>query len=122
MATILLIDDEAQINNLLNKMLVRDGHKVFTARDGVEGVQDFNKLNPDLVIIDIIMPKKNGIEVIKELHEFHPTLPMILITGASSKMTAELNLDSIKAMRVVGALQKPFALQQMRDTLQIALN
>ncbi len=39
-------------------MLVRDGHKVFTARDGVEGVQDFNKLNPDLVIIDIIMPKK----------------------------------------------------------------
>jgi DNA-binding NtrC family response regulator len=60
--------------------------------------------------------------VIKELHEFHPTLPMILITGASSKMTAELNLDSIKAMGVVGALQKPFALQQMRDTLQIALN
>jgi|688.fasta_scaffold80525_2 DNA-binding NtrC family response regulator len=122
MATILVIDDEVQINKLLNKMLVRDGHQVHTAKDGVEGLRSFNQFKPDLVITDIVMPKKDGFEVIKELLEFHPMLPIIAISGAVRDMTAGMNLSSIEALGVAGALQKPFALQQMRDILEVVLN
>ena len=122
MATILVIDDDVQINKLLNKMLVRDGHQVHTAKDGVEGLRSFNQFKPDLVITDIVMPKKDGFEVIKELLEFHPMLPIIAISGAVRDMTAGMNLSSIEALGVAGALQKPFALQQMRDILEVVLN
>ncbi|MEN9757449.1 MAG: hypothetical protein RL755_1636 [Pseudomonadota bacterium] len=122
MATILVIDDELQINWLLNKMLLRDGHQVHTAKDGIEGINTFNQFKPDLVITDIVMPKKDGIEVIKELLESHPMLPIIAISGALLDMTAGMNLSSIEALGVAGALQKPFALQQMRDMLEVALN
>ena len=121
MATILVIDDDVQINKLLNKMLVRDGHQVHTAKDGVEGMKTFNQFKPDLVITDIIMPKKDGFEVIKELLEHDLKLPIIAMTGALYDMTTGCNIDSFELLGVAGTIQKPFALQQMRDMVQVAL-
>ena len=65
MTKILVIDDEELMRKLMKKMLMRDGHDVFIARDGVDGVEQFHQINPDLVITDIIMPNKDGYEVIK---------------------------------------------------------
>ena len=69
MTKILVIDDEELMRKLMKKMLMRDGHDVFIARDGVDGVEQFHQINPDLVITDMVMPNKDGYEVIKELLE-----------------------------------------------------
>ncbi|MDQ5940165.1 MAG: hypothetical protein QG557_1115 [Pseudomonadota bacterium] len=65
MAKILVIDDEEQLRDLIKKMLTRDGHQILMAQDGEEGVRAFHQFNPDLIITDIIMPNKDGIEVIR---------------------------------------------------------
>ncbi len=65
MTKILVIDDEELMRKLMKKMLMRDGHDVFIARDGVDGVEQFHQINPDLVITDMVMPNKDGYESLK---------------------------------------------------------
>jgi DNA-binding NtrC family response regulator len=119
MAKILLIDDEEQMRFLLTRMLTRDGHEVFLAQDGEEGVQSYYQVNPDLVITDIIMPKKDGLEVIAEILATHPTQPIIAMSGGRRILAAEL--EHVKAIGTKGMLQKPFALQQLQELISVAL-
>lgn len=118
MAKILLIDDEEQMRFLLTRMLTRDGHEVFLAQDGEEGVQSYYQVNPDLVITDIIMPKKDGIEVIIELIQAHPKLPIIAISGGRRAVTAGFNLDSAHMLGVRASLLKPFTHQQLLNVIE----
>ncbi len=122
MAKILVIDDEEQLRDLLKKMLTRDGHQVFMAQDGEEGVRSFYQFKPDLIITDIIMPNKDGIEVIMELLNANPELPIIAISGGRRAITAGFNLDSAEMLGVKGILQKPFTHQQLQDVIQETLN
>ena len=122
MAKILVIDDEDQLRVLLKKMLVHGGHQVLIAEDGVEGVKIFHELKPDLIITDIIMPNKDGIEVIVELLKFKPELPIIAISGGRRAITANFNLDSAEMLGVKGILQKPFTLQQLQELISVALS
>lgn len=122
MAKILVIDDEAQLRDLLTKMLERDGHKVMTAFDGVEGVRVFSQFNPDLVITDIIMPNKDGVEVIMDLVALDPTIPIIAISGGRRAITAEFNLESAEMLGVRGILSKPFTRDQLLETVNRVLS
>ena len=122
MAKILVIDDEEQLRDLLKKMLTRDGHQVFMAHDGEEGVRSFYQFKPDLIITDITMPNKDGIEVIMELLNANPELPIIAISGGRWAITAGFNLDSAEMLGVKGILQKPFTHQQLQDVIQETLN
>ncbi len=122
MAKILVIDDEDQLRDLLQKLLTREGHEIFIAHDGEEGVANFHQFNPDLVITDIIMPKKDGIEVITELHQSTPKLPIIVISGGRRAMAAGFNLDSVEMLGVRGILQKPFTHQQLQEVVKLALS
>jgi DNA-binding NtrC family response regulator len=122
MAKILVIDDENQLLNLLKTMLIRDGHQVFIAPDGVEGIQIFNEFHPDLIITDIIMPNKDGIDVIVDVLGRNPELPIIAISGGCRSMTSELNLDSAKMLGVKDILEKPFTHKQLSETIERALN
>lgn len=84
--TILVIDDEADIRTLLieefGKMF-----KVVTAKDGEEGLKNIFEKKPDLVILDIRMPKMNGLEVLRKAKAFFPTIPVVLCTAFSSYKT-----------------------------------
>ena len=120
MAKILLIDDEEQMRFLLTRMLTRDGHEVFLAEDGVEGVQTFYQAKPDLVITDIVMPNKDGLEVIAEIRTTHPKQSIIAMSGGRRILAA--NLDSVEAIGVKGILQKPFTHQQLQEVVQLALS
>jgi DNA-binding NtrC family response regulator len=122
MATILVIDNDEQIRNLYRIMLIRDGHQIFTAKDGVEGIQSFNQSKPDLVITGIFMPNKNGLEVIMELLQCHPKVPIIAIYGDLRHITTVFGLDSFEKLGVKGALQKPFAHQQLQEMICVALS
>lgn len=81
MAKILVLDDEPSILLMIKKMLEKAGHQVDIALNGKEGMRLFEKDKPDLVVTDIIMPEKEGLETIFELRRLHPDLKIIAISG-----------------------------------------
>ncbi|MCD4737057.1 MAG: response regulator [Bacteroidales bacterium] len=121
MKQILIIDDEPQIRSLLTKMLKREGFNVIVASDGKEGMRLFNKEPADLVITDIIMPEKEGIEIIQELRKDHPTLPIIAISGGGRNSS-----DSyLKIAKIFGAneiFEKPVEKQKLINAIKTALH
>ena len=121
MAKILVIEDESQLSDVLKKMLIRDGHQVLIANDGLEGIKSFHQFNPDLIITDIIMPEKDGIEVIVEVLKVNPDLPIIAISGGRRALTASFNLDSAAMLGAKGVLQKPFTHEQLLEVIESAL-
>ena len=118
MVKILVINDDNQMRNLICKLLIRDGHEVFTAQDGIEGVQSFYQLKPDLIITDIVMPNKNGIELIADILISNPDQAIIAMSGG--RRTLNVNSNEIHGLK--GLLHKPFAYQQLQDAVKIALN
>ncbi len=121
MANVLVIDDEEQLRDLLSQMLVRDGHIVKTACDGVAGINMIKEFQPDLVITDIIMPNKDGITVITDLLSISPGTPVIAISGGLRAVTASFNLESAELLGVKGILAKPFTRDELRKAIEIAL-
>lgn len=81
MAKILVMDDEPFILLMIKKMLEKEGHEVDLALNGNDGLELFEKFKPDLVITDIIMPQKEGLEIILELRQKYPDLKIIAISG-----------------------------------------
>jgi len=81
MAQILIIDDEATIRDLLVKILEREGYKTITAADGKEGIRIFRENPADLIITDLIMPEKEGIETIMELRRDFRDVKVIAMSG-----------------------------------------
>jgi YesN/AraC family two-component response regulator len=81
MARILLIDDDDSVRTVLRLMLNQFGHVVIEARNGKEGMDLFMHANADLVITDIIMPEKEGLEVVKEMRRMVPLVKIIAISG-----------------------------------------
>jgi DNA-binding response OmpR family regulator len=120
MAIILVIDDEEQIRLFIARLLKRDGHEVFIARDGMEGVQAFYEVKPDLVITDIVMPNKDGLEVIAELSASNLNPPIIVMSGGRRVLAA--CIDTGELVGVKGMLQKPFTHQQLQEVVQLALS
>lgn len=95
---ILFIEDEELILELLQKKLSDEGYEVSIARDGVEGLKVMREVNPDLVLLDIIMPKMGGFEVMEEMNK-DPELkkiPIIIISNSGQPV----ELDRAKKLGV----------------------
>lgn len=106
---ILVVDDEEDIVELITFQLERDGYTVWKANDGMEAIQIISKKNPDLVLLDLMMPRMNGLDVVELLREKYKkkSLPIIII---SAKSTED---DIVKALDL-GAddyITKPFSLK-----------
>ncbi len=100
---ILVVDDEERIINFLRSKLKASGYEVLTARNGVEGLDQVQAQEPDLIVLDLLMPKMNGLEMLKELRTFS-AMPVIILTAKGS------DTDRIKGLQL-GAddyLPKPF--------------
>jgi len=111
-ARILVIDDEDQPRQMLQQALERAGYEVTTARDGSEGLQRFRAAPTDLVITDILMPEKEGLETIMDLRREFPTVKIIAVSGGGR--TGGLNfLDIAERLGAQRTLQKPFGLREM---------
>jgi CheY-like chemotaxis protein len=112
MARILVIDDEEMLLETVEEILKDEGHDVVTAHDGVEGMAAFRRQPIDLVITDIFMPGKEGIETILDIRDRTPTLPIIAISGGGDSG----NPMYLKAAGRAGAtktLAKPFEPDQL---------
>ena len=81
MAKILVIDDDVHVLATLRKMLEREGYEVETASDGMKGIKCYRENPTDLIITDLIMPEKEGIETIMELRRDFPDVKIIAIAG-----------------------------------------
>jgi CheY-like chemotaxis protein len=107
MPRILVIEDDDEVRELLESLLTRDGHVVATAVNGKQGVAAFLAEPFDLVITDIIMPEKDGIEAIMDLRRGRPDLKLIAISGGG-RAEPENYLHSAQLLGANRTLRKPF--------------
>jgi len=109
MARILLIDDDKAVRTMLRLTLAHFGHTVFEARNGKEGLELFKPANVDLVITDIVMPEKEGLEVLMDLRDKQvPPVKVIAISGGG-RLSAADNLHLARLLGAAKVLAKPFS-------------
>ena len=96
MADILVADDTPSIRNTLSILLAEEGHTVRLAANGEEALAEYAKCRPDMLLLDIMMPKKNGYRVLKQIRQNDPALPIIFLSakGAPADVAMGLNLGS----------------------------
>lgn len=90
--TILVADDNIEIVSILNTYLIREGFKPINAYDGEEAIKNFKEYDPQLILLDIMMPKIDGFQVCKEIRK-HSNTPIIMITAKSDDMDKIMGLD-----------------------------
>lgn len=120
MKSVLVIDDDPVFCTLVEGILARDGYAVTTAGDAQTGVSRFGELNPDLVIVDILMPGKEGMATILELREASPDARIMAITGGGRFAAA----DVLRIAELLGAdnsLKKPFEPAALLSTVKRCL-
>jgi two-component system, OmpR family, response regulator len=113
---ILLVDDEQPIQTLLSFPLQRDGYEVVQASDGREALARFSEQQFDLVVLDVMMPRVDGLEVCRRLRARSP-VPIIMLTAKSEEIDKVLGLE-------LGAddyITKPFSLGEFRSRVKAAL-
>jgi DNA-binding response OmpR family regulator len=116
MARILLIEDDDSVRTMLRLTLAHAGHTVIEARNGKEGLELFQHARADLVITDIVMPEKEGIEVLMELRKMHTPVPILVISGAGQDR-AEIYLGMATLMGAAKVLAKPFSADVLMATI-----
>ena len=112
MKRILIIDDDHHILLMIKKMLERAGYEVDLAANGNEGLELFNKMPADLVITDIIMPEKEGLETIREMKRMQADLKIIAMSGGG-KISADNYLETAKIFGASMVMEKPFSQKTM---------
>ena len=121
MAKILVFDDEPSILLMIKKMLEKAGHEVDMALNGREGMELFEKNKPDLLITDIIMPEKEGLETIFELRRKYPELKIIAISGGG-RIGPDGYLPSAKLFGADMVFQKPLIQKEFLQAVSLLLN
>jgi two-component system response regulator VicR len=104
MSKILVVDDEKPISNIIKFNLEKEQYDVVTAFDGEEAVEKFNETHPDLILLDLMLPKKDGIEVAREIRKTSD-VPIIMVSAKDSEIDKVVGLN-------VGAddyVTKPFS-------------
>jgi len=115
-STILLVDDEESVQKLLAYPLEREGFRVVQARDGQEALERFAAERIDLVVLDLMLPKLDGLEVCKQLRATS-TVPIIMLTARDDELDKVLGLE-------LGAddyITKPFSIREFRSRVRALL-
>ena len=115
-STILLVDDEAAVRKVLSFPLERDGYTVVQASDGEEALERFDGQPVDLVVLDIMLPKLDGLEVCKRLRA-QSSVPIIMLTARDDELDKVLGLE-------LGAddyITKPFSIREFRSRVRALL-
>ncbi len=114
--TILIVEDDANIRELLHLYLEQEGYHIETAQDGAEGLRTFKRVHPDLVLLDLMMPVMDGTQMIRELRSFSKT-PVIILTAKGEvfdKVTLlELGADDY--------ITKPFEMREVIARIRAVL-
>jgi CheY-like chemotaxis protein len=119
--TVLCIDDMPEFITLITMVLKRLGIKVIGAEDGLDGITKVRQMKPDLVLLDLMMPRMNGWEVYWQMQADNDLrdIPIIIVSVRSELMDRKLALESAKAD---GYITKPFAIQDLLLNVQRVLS
>ncbi|HEX6419958.1 MAG TPA: response regulator transcription factor [Acidimicrobiales bacterium] len=115
-ATVLLVEDEDSFVEALTVGLTREGFRVRVARDGAEALDQFDAVKPDLVLLDVMLPKISGVDVCRELRR-RSTVPIIMVTAKGSEIDTVVGLE-------VGAddyVTKPYRLRELVARMRAVL-
>lgn len=116
MRTVLVVEDERPLAETLRFNLEHEGYRVRTAEDGVEGLSMARALQPDLVLLDLMLPRLNGIDVLRGIRE-HSQAPVLLLTARTAEADRVKGLD-------LGAddyITKPFSLAELKARIRVHL-
>lgn len=121
MPDILVIDDEPAIRKVLRNILERSGYDVLTAESGVKGLQVFEARRPNLTITDLIMPDKEGLELIREMKAIDPDAKIIAMSGGGFGK-AHTYLKLAERFGAASTFVKPVDAKEMISIIQSLLN
>lgn len=114
---ILIVDDDYELSDGIRAVLETQGHKIIQARDGQQGQQLIYQQRPDLVILDMMMPRKGGYPVLEHFRDKKDAPPIIMITaneGSRHKAYAEY-------LGVIDYIRKPFAMERLLEAVERGL-
>lgn len=117
MARILITDDSTFMRNLIDDILIEEGHEVFHAADGQEMLAKFEEIHPDLVLLDIVMPVMDGMSAIDRLRSSNPDAKIVMCTAQGQKILR----DEAFEKGACAYIEKPFGADQILDVIRDAL-
>ncbi len=117
MARVLVIDDDEAFRTMVEVALKRAGHETWHASDGEEGIRIFRTIPVDLVITDIIMPEKEGIETVLELRRSDPDVAIIAVSGGG-RIEPQNYLCLAEKLGADETFSKPLCLRTLRSCVQ----
>jgi len=110
MKRILVVDDEEEIRSLVQRVLEGAGYQVSQAGNGREAMKLVGAGGCDLVVLDMVMPEKEGAETVREIRRGHPSLPVLAISGV---VNAAFYLTTAKHLGATATLRKPFTPEEL---------
>jgi two-component system chemotaxis response regulator CheY len=112
---VLVVDDNHLLASLICEVLEQEGCEVMTAKDGIDGYSFYLRFEPDLIITDIQMPRRNGLEMMKCIRTHDPTIPTIYMSGDKCFYRSSLLEEEKKYS--VSFLEKPFPLRHLMQVV-----
>lgn len=110
---VLVVDDESDVRNLLRKFLTRRGYEVLTAGDGEAAIEAIRENRPDIVLLDIRLPKMDGLSVLQRLRDESDDVAVITMSGNADEDTARRSLE----LGAADFITKPFNLPYLETSL-----
>jgi CheY-like chemotaxis protein len=111
--TVLVVDDDDGIRNAVRALLEDEGYRVLAAGNGLEALTVCDEVLPSLILLDLMMPKMDGITFVEMLRRDHATLPPVLVLSASQRAPQQ-----VRQMGVAGYLAKPFDLDELLSAVE----
>ncbi len=121
MAKVLVVDDEDNMRFIIREMLEQDSHEVSEATSGAEAMVEFRRAPVALIITDLVMPDKNGLDLIMDIKQNFPDVNILAISGGGG---VNGRFDYIPIAELIGAssvMRKPFKLTELREKVKSML-
>ncbi len=115
---LLVVEDDAEMRDLLKKVLEKEGYRVSVAGDGAEALSMLGGGGYDLVVTDMLMPVKNGLDLLQDVHRSRPTRPVIMVTAFGDWASYSRAVE----MGAAGFINKPLRMSELIATVHSTLS
>jgi CheY-like chemotaxis protein len=115
---ILVVEDEFGLQEIFKDIFFLEGYDVKVAVDGVNGLEEYKKFQPDLIFTDVVMPNMSGLELVSKVREINPSIKVIYISGFFGIRRLKQELDSDVSLYGYPTLAKPFKTSEMLELVK----